>query len=81
VGEIFTVLNNGFTVLTTKKESYLTNVAGIHINSHFRPILDKTEVCRQRAVKILNVRQQFQENRRNSTVPYGQTGRQTDMTK
>jgi hypothetical protein len=40
---------------------------GIHIMSHFRQILDKTEICRQRAVKIVNVRQQFQENRWCST--------------
>jgi hypothetical protein len=39
---------------------------GIHIMSHFRQILDKTQICQQRAVKIIKL-QQFQESRWCST--------------
>jgi hypothetical protein len=51
--------------------------AGIHIKSHFRPILDKNEICRQIEVKISNVRQHFQESRWNSTYSM-QKNRQAD---
>jgi len=40
---------------------------GIHIKCHFHMIIDKTEICRQITVKTVNVRQQLQENRWNST--------------
>jgi hypothetical protein len=71
--------SNRFTVLTKQMESYLTNVCRYSYKDSFRPILDKTEICRQRAVKIVNVRQQCQESRWNSTVPCRQTGRRRTL--
>jgi len=50
---------------------------GIHIKSHFLPILDKIEICRQSAVKIINVRKHFQDSRWNSTCSM-QKNRQAD---
>ena len=50
---------------------------GIHIRSIHRPILDKTEICRQSAVKIVNVIQYFQDCPWNSTFSV-QKNRQAD---
>jgi hypothetical protein len=49
----------------------------IHTKSHFRPILDKIDIRRQSTVKIINVRQHFQDSRRNSTCSI-QKNRQAD---
>jgi len=53
---------------------------GIHIKSHFRPILDKIKLCRQSAVEIINVRL-FKIVRGIRPFPRRRTGRRTDMTK